>query len=363
MIQSILSNIAILLFMHLCIQSLYFHRERFFSQKIIPVLHVLFTASSIIFMYYMPIFIGEYRFDLRAIPMTFITFLHGPLYAIPTFIIAALWRLGIGGPGAIPGIFFGLLLPSLVALAVYYLKVKRLSHWQAFFLFSLFWLSSDLSIIYVLPSGWEVFQDIAFARFLSFQLGASTLYFFIYLANQHLELVEKLKRYADEDPLTGLYNIRKFAEMLHDGKPKGVHFIAMMDIDFFKSINDTYGHQNGDKVLKDFARMIREFHPKRLTVGRYGGEEFILAISVEEEREAVHLIDQLRKHIENSSFYSIDEKKLKSITVSAGVARYLPEKGIEDAIQKADQYLYKAKQRGRNRVVADATLNKTILNN
>lgn len=353
MFQALLSNIAILLFMHLCIQSLYINQQLKAIQKpLLPALHILITSAAIISMYYMPIFSGEYRFDLRTIPMTFIAFLHGPIFAIPTLIVTSLWRMGLGGPGAVPGVLFGLLLPTIIALSVYYFApVKKLSFSKAFVIFTLFWLAGDIPIIFALPNGWTVFQEIALTRFLSFQIGALTLYYFISLTTKHMELVTRLEQFADRDPLTGLYNIRKFVEIVEMKKQENT-YIAMLDIDFFKNVNDNYGHQNGDKVLSDFASILKTYSRKEIEIGRYGGEEFIMSISAPNPLKALELVNNLRQQIEEHTFYSIDQKPLHTITVSIGIAPLLINESIEESIYKADRCLYQAKLQGRNQIVS-----------
>ena len=340
--------------MHLLIQSLYYKRNwKIISKKFIPVFHITFVSLAIISMFYMPIFIGDYRFDLRTIPMAFITLLHGPQFAIPTLIITSVWRLFLGGPGAVPGVVFGLMIPTLISLAIYYLNSKRrVSFIKSFFLFSVFWLISDIPIVFFLPDGWNVFLDIALMRFLSFQISAYILQVFVELNYKQLQLVDRLHFYANHDPLTSLFNMRRFVEIVHDIKPC---YIAMLDIDYFKKVNDSYGHQSGDKVLKELATILSEFRSKQLVVGRYGGEEFIIAIKTQSELEAVQIIESIRQYIEKHIFYTVDNIPLKNITISAGVASFSENCRIEQVIEKADNHLYTAKQSGRNLVVADHT--------
>ncbi|MCL6587433.1 GGDEF domain-containing protein [Anoxybacillus sp. J5B_2022] len=352
MVQSVLSNICILLLVHLCIQTIYFRRSdwAFLTPKRVKWLHILFVSFGTVAMFYTPIFLGDYRFDLRTIPVAFLALLQGPSYAIPALVIASGWRWALGGSGVVPGIVFGLVLPTSLALFFHRLSaIKRFSYAHMFLAFSAFWLLSDLPIVFLVPEGWEAFKQIAPIRFFSFHLGAALLFFFVRLAIHHVQLVQKLRFYADHDPLTHLYNMRKFVEVVNEQRTP--RYLAMIDVDFFKHVNDTYGHQNGDEVLKTLAQMIRTFAPDRMVAGRYGGEEFIACLSVEKEAEAVELLNRLRTAIERRTFFTIDGQPLPPITVSIGVAPFNCSNRIEKAIEQADQYLYIAKQTGRNKVV------------
>ncbi|MEC2071180.1 diguanylate cyclase [Alkalihalophilus marmarensis] len=352
MIQSILANISILLFMHLCIQSLYFKEKNITKLKFEKsFMQVLITSSAIIAMFYMPIFIDEFRFDLRTIPITILAIIHGPLLAIPTLIITSIWRFAvIGGPGAVPGVIFGLMIPTFIALGVFHLKKAPLTYMKGFFLYTLFWLICDLPIIFFVPNGLEAFRDFWLIRFVSFHLGAFTLFYFITLSYRNLELMDKLKHYADHDPLTGLYNVRKFSEMIREKKSAGSSYIAMLDIDHFKSINDSNGHPSGDKVLKDLASILTLYSSNHLLCARYGGEEFILCIEASSIRDAYVAADLIREKVESFPFQNIEGEKIGRVTISVGIARLEAPDQLNEAIEAADRQLYTAKTEGRNRV-------------
>jgi len=163
----------------------------------------------------------------------------------------------------------------------------------------------------------------------------------------------QLKEAAMTDTLTGLYKRDIWLDMTKDmfkyakehGKSIG---IVMSDIDHFKAVNDVYGHKKGDMVLTDvanlFLRNIRQFD----VAGRYGGEEFIIALSVNDEAEAIMVTERLRTSVEKN--IAIEGK---AVTVSFGMAVY-PSDGtfINELIEKADKALYAAKESGRNRVVS-----------
>jgi diguanylate cyclase (GGDEF)-like protein len=150
------------------------------------------------------------------------------------------------------------------------------------------------------------------------------------------------------DPLTGLYNRRfineRFAQEAERFSRYGSAFsIIMFDIDRFKLINDEYGHQYGDIVIKKVSEVISSSIRDVDIAGRFGGEEFLVILPQTSTRGAVETADRIRKAVENVKF---DAKDLKA-TISAGVVEY-DGSDIEDMVRKADMLLYDAKEAGRN---------------
>lgn len=165
---------------------------------------------------------------------------------------------------------------------------------------------------------------------------------------------------AITDQLTGLHNRRYMARHLDNlissskrsGKPLS---FVIMDIDFFKSINDSYGHDVGDEVLKEFASRIAANVRGIDLACRYGGEEFVVVMPDTDVAAAFNVAERLRHEVEVTPIaISRDPGKLR-VTVSMGIAK---SEGAEDTAEgllyRADQALYRAKRTGRNRVVADA---------
>ena len=179
------------------------------------------------------------------------------------------------------------------------------------------------------------------------------------------EANRKLKKMATTDELTGLLNRRAlFDELKRDAyrslREKRPLHIIMLDIDHFKKVNDNYGHQVGDAVLQELARRLKaELRPYDI-VGRYGGEEFLIAFINGELNDALTVAERLRFRVCQKPFV-ISEKISLPVTISLGVADFEPnintdnEKEImahlNEAIRMADEALYEAKRLGRNRVV------------
>lgn len=166
-------------------------------------------------------------------------------------------------------------------------------------------------------------------------------------------LYEKVKDLAIKDGLTGLYNHRYFQttlkEMLREAQVNRYPIaLIMIDIDFFKSFNDKYGHQTGDRVLKHLAEIIKRIIPSNALPARYGGEEFVVVLPNKNENQAVEFAEQLRSAVENTSIKYNDT--LLKITISLGVAvfdgKYL---SSDILIKHADLALYDSKKNGRNK--------------
>ncbi|WP_313756178.1 diguanylate cyclase [Tissierella sp.] len=173
-------------------------------------------------------------------------------------------------------------------------------------------------------------------------------------------LEEKLKQTSIRDPLTNLYNrgyiFERLSQCLEIFKRNGEGFsLAIIDMDFFKDINDTYGHQAGDYVLKEFSEILTSGIRVYDIAGRYGGEEFILILHGIRKKTSAKIIKRILEEVRNSTF-AYEDKEIK-ITFSCGICDVLEiDKGnlsIESLVCKADKRLYDAKNTGRNKIVID----------
>jgi diguanylate cyclase (GGDEF)-like protein len=162
---------------------------------------------------------------------------------------------------------------------------------------------------------------------------------------------------SSTDALTGVANRRSLEERLHDmwEHSQRLHeplSLVMCDIDHFKHVNDDYGHQAGDAVLQQFAKLLQDEAREIDKVGRYGGEEFVLLLPGTVLDAAVTFAERIRERVEKYAFTFEDGQSLHR-TMSCGVASWPhPRVGDQDALIKAaDDALYVAKETGRNRVV------------
>ena len=164
------------------------------------------------------------------------------------------------------------------------------------------------------------------------------------------KLQEKLEQMSVTDDLTGTYNRRKLEEVLQNEMDHSVRSgnpltMLMTDIDHFKNVNDTYGHDVGDAVLVAVAALLGHRLRETDTLIRFGGEEFIILIPGVIIERAMIIAERLRQTIEDHSFETVGR-----ITVSIGVAEHVPADNRDSFIKRADEKLYEAKQSGRNRI-------------
>ena len=145
------------------------------------------------------------------------------------------------------------------------------------------------------------------------------------------------------------YFFEKMAETLEHVRQNGENIsLLMLDLDFFKSVNDTYGHQAGDVTLQELGSIFNKSIREGDLAGRYGGEEFIILLSNSTYSVAYKIAERIRWTVENHSFQV--ENTLLHLTISIGVAEYIRGESAEDLILRADRALYQAKESGRNRV-------------
>ncbi len=180
--------------------------------------------------------------------------------------------------------------------------------------------------------------------------------------------IERLKRQGLTDTLTAINNRRFFDQRLKEEvgvaqRSKRLLSCMLLDIDYFKQVNDTYGHQVGDLVLRDVAALIRAQMRGSDVLSRYGGEEFSALLSQAGEEEALEVAERIRDSIEQHHF-SIEGHADFNVTISIGVTTFNPALNESAAMQlqgeylvgQADRVLYEAKANGRNRVESTGEL-------
>lgn len=180
--------------------------------------------------------------------------------------------------------------------------------------------------------------------------------------NEHLALLTaKNEQLAVTDDLTGLYNRRHLMRILRRQKSLsdrgGYYFsIGFIDLDFFKQINDTYGHAVGDKALIAVAAEINRSLRDVDYVARIGGEEFVVVLSQTGYAEALRIGERLRADIEQLIIELAEGQPNLSLTASLGIATYRPEESVNNLIHRADNAVYAAKTCGRNCIVGEEEL-------
>lgn len=178
------------------------------------------------------------------------------------------------------------------------------------------------------------------------------------VANRHIARLQLELDHTSElvrhDPLTGALNRKGLDEALareiaRARRREASLCIALLDVDNFKQINDTYGHAAGDDALRHLAQVVREALRPQDAVGRYGGEEFLIILPETEVDQALAIITRLQREL-TRRFFLTDRAHLL-ITFSAGVTRLTPDEEVAAAIDRADKAMYAAKRAGKNRVL------------
>ena len=210
-------------------------------------------------------------------------------------------------------------------------------------------------VISIVASAGMTFDDVDASLFEKWAslLGVRIAELHLRAANARLEVL------AGIDGLTGIYNRRAFGEMLTPAWERAARTetslaIAMIDVDFFKSFNDKYGHVAGDTCLKQIAKTISLSLRGGDVLGRYGGEEFAIFCEGASLEAAIEVAERLREDVYALGIPHLGSR-LGRVTASVGVAAAVPCAGDDPSalIERADAALYGAKERGRNRVVAE----------
>jgi len=173
----------------------------------------------------------------------------------------------------------------------------------------------------------------------------------------------ELRALMSQDSLTGLLTHARFKERLaaelsrsqRNGSPVA---LALLDIDHFKLVNDEHGHLAGDRVLKTLANLLRRRIRRSDVVARYGGEEFAVIFNDCNEQDALHMLDTIREDF--SAIQHGGKETAFRVTFSAGVAAATADSSVDSLIEQADQNLYRAKDAGRNRIVARAASDQRV---
>ena len=181
-----------------------------------------------------------------------------------------------------------------------------------------------------------------------------------------VKLYETVRETSIVDGLTAVFVRRHFLERFHEELKRAMRYqfaisVLMVDVDHFKSYNDEFGHLVGDRTLREVAQVIRDSVRRVDVVGRYGGEEFVIAVPEIEKKAALELAERIRSAVAQKRLRVYDEET--RVTVSIGVGAFpedvsrdpaaeASDQLVQSLIEKADLALYQAKAEGRNRVVA-----------
>lgn len=180
------------------------------------------------------------------------------------------------------------------------------------------------------------------------------------------ELRDKLKTLATTDELTGLHNRKYLLERMEQEISRAKRYatplsLLLFDLDFFKSVNDIYGYEWGDVLLKSIADKLRQVIRKEDILTRYGDEEYVVVLPNTPEDNAFLFAERFRKEVERMEFIPAGEEERHPITISGGIATFpcIPdtEEDANTIIRYAEHALYNAKKRGKNKIVQFSQIN------
>lgn len=284
--------------------------------------------------------------DLRLLPLALSALYGGPVSIVTTGIILLLYRVLISGGESVSALQNSLVM--LTGFTVLIILCSQLIKHKGRLFNVIVTIASTLVLLRMLigPSQPHAWQTIFLPYFL-ITIGASILFYHLsHMLQGHFVLYAYQSYLASTDELTRLANrhviMEKVQALVEAKAPWGV---IIFDLDHFKAVNDQYGHAVGDAVLRHFSVLLTQECPDSITVGRYGGEEFIVVIPNTFTVSPTRLARQLVQSVTDTPFVMQDHAL--TITVSAGVA-YAKNQAAGIVFKQADTALYAAKDNGRN---------------
>ncbi|WP_197660055.1 GGDEF domain-containing protein [Mobilitalea sibirica] len=291
--------------------------------------------------------------DLRDFSIILTAFFGGMLPVVITGVITTIYRLlykGISETSFLVPI--GIMAISIGCGALSLTKLNYI--WKSVLMFFYSLIIRSIIYFFVIEDKEAALKVVLVTWIASIMIGIGVYYLVLYLVASH-KVLKNLKKESTYDYLTGLNNTRSFSRKFSEIKQETnlnhrKLTLMIIDIDHFKHVNDTYGHETGDLVLKQLGRLLRSYRKEYSLISRIGGEEFAIILQNTSREEAYDKAETLRKTVMTHKFYNKDGKKIK-ITISIGLAVY-PEtlSEISKLKETADLKLYEAKRTGRNKV-------------
>ncbi|MVX65486.1 diguanylate cyclase [Clostridium chromiireducens] len=294
--------------------------------------------------------------DFRYIPILFSALYSGFLSSIVSSIMIGIFRFLILGVSniSIIGLITALLMGTGFGI-IFLLKSSKKSQYIYCLLFFII-LSVASSFVVPVPKNAEAVSQTLILYFAGYLIVSYLSIKYADYIMEKIKIYQSLKNEATKDYLTGLNNVRQFDNSFNSISEMAIRkdeelSMLLIDIDFFKKINDTYGHNAGDTILKSLAPILINTCRTYDVISRIGGEEFSIILLDCSDSKAVKIAERLRKNVENNDFYISDNEAIK-ITISIGISSY-PKltSQIDNLLENADIALYGAKNNGRNKVV------------
>ncbi|MGM7634876.1 diguanylate cyclase [Bacillus sp. Hm123] len=323
-----------------------------------PLVQQIFVGNrtgvmGIILMYYSIHISNEIIIDLRHLFIMIAALFGGPISAVWASVVMAVGRLflfGVSEAAIVPSV--NILMTGVMLAAMTKLK------WNSIYVKSFVMNVAALCMIYLTISCLSdlsyALKIMAYHSSISIPVGLLIVALNLYL-NRYNEMVQNMEKENKMDYLTGLNNVRQFDLTLNQFKTNGVAkgerlSVLFIDVDFFKKVNDTYGHAAGDEVLKQLAIVLQENARSFDQVYRNGGEEFSVLLLDCPLFQAKEIAEKIRLAVERTPIVLPNQSSI-FITISIGLSNY-PETtaDVDYLIKQADEALYEAKQTGRNLV-------------
>jgi diguanylate cyclase len=252
----------------------------------------------------------------------------------------------------------GVVVAIINSIGCFYISKLKIKSWKKWAYSTIFVLVVSNIALFILLRGRNDFFKIIFIYWVSSCFVSAITYWYVNYSLTANSMYRKLQKESNKDFLTNLNNVRKFDSILNDAsknaREKNENLsLLMLDIDFFKKVNDLYGHKEGDVVLIELGKILSVNCRTFDEVSRNGGEEFSVLLLDCPNSQALRIAERIRTNVENHSFILSTGMQI-SITVSIGVASY-PEtvEDLENIVEKADTALYAAKRTGRNKVCSN----------
>lgn len=369
-ITGIISILGIFFIEAFIVASFKLYIKQFLSQRtyrivITLISGLIMTLFSIYFMmmsqkedYYL--IFGNLRMIIILIPIIFLN----RNISLVSVILCSVFRLFYYGMTLVSLGYIAIFTSFFLLVVVIQLIVKQ--NQLLTFIYSL--ISTSIFWIWIYLTNFDGYHSYYFFAVFSDYLNFVILSIIAYVSASYLYHLNNLLFQTMEesltDELTKLRNLKDFNAKMNEGffkarEKKEAFSLIIFDIDYFKAINDTYGHLAGDIVLKNLAKTIQEIDElKKVDVFRVGGEEFTIILSKKNGTETVGIAEKLRKKVESTNFYY--ENQLIHVTVSVGVTSLV--KGLRSEItlngfmELADEALYHSKHNGRNKVFSSDVL-------
>lgn len=284
--------------------------------------------------------------DLRLLPLALSALFGGNISIAVTGLMLLIYRFVIDSGDSLSALFSSVI--TLLGFLVLSFICRRFIKRQGYFFSAIVTVGSllVLSRLIMSNSPADAWGMIYIPYFILTIGGAFLFYRLSSLLQQHFVLYSYQSYLASTDQLTRLANRHVILEKVTAlEKSKDSWGVILFDLDHFKNINDTHGHAVGDAVLRHFSILLNEHCPAPVTVGRYGGEEFIVIVPDIELHHPVVLAETIVTAVQQTPFVMQDHAV--SITVSAGIA-YAHQQPTETVFKQADSALYEAKAQGRN---------------